>query len=254
MTPMFGHSSRFITTFTFLVTCCLWTAIGSSAQVESFAAPPLAKPVAEAAWHADLASARTEARREGRLILVDLYADWCGWCKAMERKVFETSKFRQHAQDQLVLLRVDTEDRAEGTELRRHYGANTLPTTLLLTEELTVVARIEGFMPLDPFFESLESAEAHYDELIVMFERFRDSPEPEVLSTLAQEMLDRRDGPRATHLYRRLLDLGPISGSSQKNLQRRHAAAMRLSAWVRHPDRTAQLTPGSREGYADDSP
>ena len=82
-------------------------------------------------WLDSVDEAFAEARRNEQLILVDLYADWCGWCKKLEKDVFSTPAFQTFARD-FVLLRVDTEDRGEGTAIQRRYEAFSLPTTLVL--------------------------------------------------------------------------------------------------------------------------
>src|SRR3990172_13240993 len=91
---------------------------------------PLAAHAA-ASWHQKLAPALSEAQSSNRLVLVDLYAQWCGWCKRLEREVFATAKFQAAARD-FVLLRVDVEDGGEGSRIQARYEAETLPTTLIL--------------------------------------------------------------------------------------------------------------------------
>ena len=57
------------------------------------AAPPAAE-----GWLDDLAAARARAKSESKPILVDLWADWCTWCKRLERDVFSTPVFQQFAE------------------------------------------------------------------------------------------------------------------------------------------------------------
>ena len=90
----------------------------ASALVLATLAPAVAlaapEPVgALAAWHSRTEEAFAEARKNGKPVLVDLYARWCGWCKTMEREVFSQEKFQSYA-ERFVLLRVDVEDGASG--------------------------------------------------------------------------------------------------------------------------------------------
>src|SRR5688572_27423862 len=39
------------------------------------------------AWHSDLRRAIEIARDEDKIIVVDVYTDWCGWCKKMDRTI-----------------------------------------------------------------------------------------------------------------------------------------------------------------------
>jgi thioredoxin-related protein len=176
-------------------------ASASAAAVESAAVESAPR------WHQDLATARQLARREGQLLVVDLYADWCGWCKALERLVFEQPKFQRRAEEDFVLLRVDTDDDGEGTLLKRAYGADTLPTVLLLDPEMAEIGRVTGFAPLEEFLSGLEAAAGSHRELLEMYDRHRDSRDPAVLSTLAKELLRRRDSKRAVPLLETLMEL-----------------------------------------------
>lgn len=126
----------------------------------------LATSAAQAAspWHRNLSAAQTEAKSKNRLILVDMFADWCGWCHRIEREVFPSEAFQNASRD-LVLLRLDTEDRAEGTRLSRQWGVTSLPTFVMLTPELEIVGYVQGYAPAGPF-------SARITELIRTQERF----------------------------------------------------------------------------------
>lgn len=112
----------------------------------------LAAPAAHAAspWLRNLAAAQTQAKSQNQLILVDMFADWCGWCHRIEREVFPSEAF-QNASKDLVLLRLDTEDRGEGTRLSRQWGVTSLPTFVMLTPDLEIVGYIQGYAPSGPF-------------------------------------------------------------------------------------------------------
>ena len=180
-------------------------------------------------WHHDLTSARRLSFASGRLILVDLYADWCGWCKALDRQVFATERFQSYAADRFVLLRVDTMDRGEGSQLKSRYGVETLPTILLLDGNMVEIGRIQGFAPLPTFIGDLNAKIARHNELLSMFERYRDSDEPEILETLAAEMLSRQDGQRAAHLLTRRMELGGLSETRRRELEHQRQRALELA-------------------------
>jgi thiol:disulfide interchange protein len=97
------------------------------------------------AWQGDVDAAFAAARAASKPVLVDLYADWCGWCKVMERRTFPDPAFRDFAAG-LVLLRVDVEDGGAGSELAARYETFTLPTLLLLEPSGALVGSVEGFV------------------------------------------------------------------------------------------------------------
>jgi thioredoxin-related protein len=101
-------------------------------------------------WKKNYADALKVARAENKLIFVDLFADWCGWCHRFEAEIVPTEVFRK-ATANMVMLRVDTEDRGEGAQLAKRYGVSKLPTFLILTPDETIAALIQGYAPAEQF-------------------------------------------------------------------------------------------------------
>lgn len=112
-------------------------------------------------WLKTVDAAQKVAKEKKQLILVDMFAEWCGWCHRFEREVFPSKAFQDATAD-LVLLRLNTEDGKEGTQMSRKFGVTSLPTFLLLTPELTSAGSIRGYAPPEPFAQKLkETRNAH---------------------------------------------------------------------------------------------
>jgi thioredoxin-related protein len=114
-------------------------------------------------WLKTIAAAQKEAKEKNQLILVDMFAEWCGWCHRFEREVFPTPVFKEATAD-MVLLRLNTEDGKEGTQLSRKFGITSLPTFLVLTPELTSAGMIRGYAPPEPFAKSLKETRNSHAE------------------------------------------------------------------------------------------
>jgi thioredoxin-like negative regulator of GroEL len=217
-----------------------------------------AAPPAAGEWLVDVAAARALAERAGKPILVDLWAEWCTWCKRLEQDVFSTPVFREFAEG-FVLLRVDTEDGGEGTRLMEDFEVASLPTTLILTHDLIKVGELQGYAPAEPYIQSLQLEAAMYAALVRAYDDHRRSgdsaagaaaestasdgedfagPAPlpgerprhgsDALQTLADELHARRDGARAAELYRELL--ARDAGNAEENAWNRYyyADSLRL--------------------------
>lgn len=113
-------------------------------------------------WVKSVDAATKAARDKKQLILVDMFAEWCGWCHRFERDVFPSMVF-QNATDDMVLLRLDTEDGKEGTQFARKYGVTSLPTFLVLAPDLSIAGVIRGYAPPNDFVRTLKETRSRYD-------------------------------------------------------------------------------------------
>ena len=112
-------------------------------------------------WHKSIGAAQKIAQEKNQLILVDMFAEWCGWCHRFEREVFPSEVF-QNATKDIVLLRLDTEDGGEGTKISRQFGITSLPTFLVLTSDLSIAGIIRGYAPANDFVKSLAETRTKY--------------------------------------------------------------------------------------------
>ncbi len=113
-------------------------------------------------WHKSVDAAQKKAKEKKQLILVDMFAEWCGWCHRFEREVFPSQVFQEATED-IVLLRLDTEDKGEGTTLARKYGVTQLPTFVLLAPDLSIAGMIRGYAPPAEFVKMLKETRGKYD-------------------------------------------------------------------------------------------
>ena len=116
-------------------------------------------------WIRSLATATRQAKAGDKLIFVDLFADWCGWCHKMEQEVFPSETF-QKATDDMILLRLNTEDGGEGTRLARQFNVVTLPTFLVLTPDMVIAGVLKGYMPANEFASSLKTTVTSYRDFV----------------------------------------------------------------------------------------
>lgn len=113
--------------------------------------------VAALSWHPTLDEALTEAKEQQKLIMVDLYADWCTACKELEDITFHDERVHKKLSS-FALARIDFTTPNEETQiLSENYGILGLPWILFLSPEGEQIpdSTITGFIPPEEFLQHL---------------------------------------------------------------------------------------------------
>src|SRR5438093_12846185 len=83
-------------------------------------------------WERDYGKAIARAQAEKKLIIADMFTDWCALCKDMDRETFGDSKVIQSMADKYVWLKLNTETEEDGERLQEESTSLTYPTVLIL--------------------------------------------------------------------------------------------------------------------------
>jgi thioredoxin-related protein len=67
----------------------------------------------------------TGLQKEKRPVLIDLYTDWCGWCKVMDKKTYHNKNVSEYVQQKFYPVKFDAEGRKDITWNGRTYSFNT---------------------------------------------------------------------------------------------------------------------------------
>lgn len=94
----------------------------------------------------DFDAAKAKANREGKMLLVDFYAAWCGPCKWMEETTFADPTVREQMSEDYITVKINIDD-FDGYALKEHYEVKVLPTVLIFNNEGKIVERIEETIP-----------------------------------------------------------------------------------------------------------
>ncbi|MDR3684529.1 MAG: cytochrome c biogenesis protein CcdA [Geothrix sp.] len=91
----------------------------------------------------DLEGALARAKAEHKLVLVDIYADWCAQCKELDEKTWPDASVQQWIAQNAVAIRIDTD--AKRKDLAARLQIRSYPTVILLDAEGRELRRILGF-------------------------------------------------------------------------------------------------------------
>ena len=116
----------------------------------------------------------TLAQSEGnaKKVFVDVYTDWCGWCKKMDKDTFQNPEVAAYMKANFYMVKMDAEGKDpieyQGKTFkfvpsgRRGYhelaaallqGKMSYPTVVFLDEQLNMLSPVPGYQQVEPFMQ-----------------------------------------------------------------------------------------------------
>ena len=121
-------------------------------------------------WEEAVQLSQTDA--QPKKIFVDVYTDWCGWCKKMDKDTFQNPQVSQYMQDNFYMVKMDAEGKDpiqyQGKTVkfvpsgRRGYhelaaallqGKMSYPTVVFLDENFNMLSPVPGYQKVEPFMQ-----------------------------------------------------------------------------------------------------
>jgi len=99
------------------------------------------------------------AKKENKLIFLDVYATWCGPCKRLSAQTFPDPEVGKYYNERFINVKVDGE-KGEGLTLRQRYGVRGYPTLLFINYKGEVVHKTAGFRDPQRFIDLGKSVPA----------------------------------------------------------------------------------------------
>lgn len=127
-----------------------------------------AQEVAWLTWSeaAELASTDKNPKK----IFIDVYTDWCGWCKKMDKDTFQNAEVAAYMAENFYMVKLDGEGKEpiefkgktykfvpQGRKGYHEFAATLMqgrlsyPTTIFLDEEMNMLSPVPGYQKPKPF-------------------------------------------------------------------------------------------------------
>ena len=120
----------------------------------------------------DQAVATVQGGSNDKKIFIDVYTDWCGWCKRMDKDTFQNPEVAAYMNENFLMVKLDGEQK-EPIEYngktykfvpsgRKGYhelaaallqGRLSYPTVVFLDEELNMLSPVPGYQKPDAFLQ-----------------------------------------------------------------------------------------------------
>ena len=97
------------------------------------------------------------AQKEDKIILLNGYTDWCGYCKKMDREVFNDKQTGNYLNHNFINVKMNME-KGEGPAIAKKYFMKGFPTTVFLEPSGKVRHRVIGYKPKQVFVKEAQKA------------------------------------------------------------------------------------------------
>lgn len=105
-----------------------------------FAFPGPASPLIWRSWSPGISA---EAKRDRKLVLLDLEAVWCHWCHVMDATTYRDPRVVALLQEHFLLVRVDQDSRPDLANRYEDYG---WPATIIFSADGAELAKKQGYI------------------------------------------------------------------------------------------------------------
>jgi len=141
-------------------------------------------------WEKSFDEALKRAKATRKPILVDFWADWCGWCHRLDKTTYVDPAVVRKAEE-FVAVKVNTEGSVKDTEVALRYDVQSLPTIVFLTPEGRQIQRLNGFQGPGQFPHTLDQALDAARRVLALEEALeRDPNDARALASLGQHLFD----------------------------------------------------------------
>lgn len=102
---------------------------------------------------------------EPKMLLVDVYTDWCGWCKKMDKETFTDPKVIEYINDKFYAVKLNAEDTSRTFEFKgNEYNeaqmaaamrVRSYPNFVIIDPTMQNITQLPGYRQPDQFLEGL---------------------------------------------------------------------------------------------------
>ncbi len=125
-------------------------------------------------WH-NFGDGMQKAKNENKQVLIDVYTDWCSWCKVMDEKTYTDPRIVDILNSKFVLIRLNPEKDGPVTLNGKSYSADQFaqgmgvtgyPATAFFESNEKMITMVPGYLKADEFLPILEYiGDKKYNEL-----------------------------------------------------------------------------------------
>ena len=129
------------------------------------------------AWNEGMA----QAKSANRPVIVNLYTNWCGWCRRMDKDIYQKAEIAEYLRKHYVTIKINGEasdpatyegKKTTSAGLAQRFRVSGYPTTVFLRSNGDHMANVPGYVAADKFMLLLRYVAEGYADRNVPFTEF----------------------------------------------------------------------------------
>ncbi len=112
-------------------------------------------PLTRMPWQRDLRQAMKEAKESGKMILIDVYTDWCGPCKKLDADTYTNPEVLTYLTRTFICVKVNAEDPKLGYWVSSKYGIDAYPSIIVLSPDRKMKGKFSSYLPPRQFLAAV---------------------------------------------------------------------------------------------------
>ncbi|WP_082281269.1 thioredoxin family protein [Leptospira kirschneri] len=175
---------------------------------------------AEIQWEKSVQTAFEKAKSSGKPIFIDVYADWCGYCKTLKKEIYPKKEVQLEL-SKFVALSLDGD---KFPNLKRKYGIKGYPSILFLDRNGSLIDKITGMPDSKMILKSLKNAYVRRNLENEYLENL--TKDPQGIQTNFQAgvyYFEAKEYSKAIQFFQKAID-----SNDSKNAEKKHDALFNL--------------------------
>ena len=206
--------------------------------------PGSAKP-AGIRWEKNFDVALKKAKAAHKPVVVDFWADWCGWCHRLDKTTYADPVVVKLAES-FVAVKVNTEGGPRETAIALRYDVTSLPTIAFISPSGRPLMRLNGFQGPSQFPQTLATAKELGDRVMGWEATLASSPDDAVaLAALGVHLFEQDAYSDSSELLARA-----ARGDNNRPLDERKQTRLLLGAMLKSDEKYREAESILKEALA----
>jgi thiol-disulfide isomerase/thioredoxin len=196
-------------------------------------------------WERKFEDALKKARAADKPVMIDFWAEWCGWCHRLDKTTYMDPAVLALAKD-FVAVKVNTEGEPRDVAVAIRYDVSSLPTIMVVSPRGRPIARVNGFVGPGQFPRVLEGAR-DASRRVIAWENMieKDPKDPEALTGLGVHLFEQDSYAESLDLLRQAAKV-----DAQRPVQERKQTRLLTGVILKAADQFPEAETALKQGLA----